>query len=111
MASLAERVVETAGASSDIRLPLNSKRLTVSHLRQIGEALGLPTAASLDELRGMIEGLLVEQGKEPMNVQVWLQEDTGITLYDEGGSFLAIKPPVSAPDHTSPESSSAENSG
>ena len=49
------------------RFPLNSKRLTVSHLKQIAAAMGLPTTASADELRQMIESEVQSRGR---NVQV-----------------------------------------
>ena len=98
---LKEITVETVGGS-DTRLPLNSKHLTVGHLRQIGEAMWLPTTASLDEMQGMVKGHLVDQGKEPVNVQVWLQEDTGITLCDEDGAFLSIKAPEPVPEVPTP---------
>ena len=43
-----------------MRLPLNSRRLAT--------ALEVPTAASGDELRQMIDGRLAEGGKETWNI-------------------------------------------
>ena len=62
-------------------LPLNSRRLTITMLKQLAGALGLPRSASADELRQLISGQL----EEPMQVQVVLQKtETGvhITLRD-----------------------------
>lgn len=74
------------------RLPLNSRRLKVSHLRVIARTLDLPTmTASTDDLRAMIEGKLTEGGKQPMNVLVILEDDDTISLSDEEGTFLTGK--------------------
>ena len=40
---------------------LNSKRLTVAHLRQLGESLRLPVGRSEDEMGQLIEGKMSEQ--------------------------------------------------
>ena len=40
------------------RLPLNSKRITTEQIKRVGRALGVPTDASVDEVRVMIEGKL-----------------------------------------------------
>jgi len=53
-----------------VRLPLNSKRLKRSQLERLAKALDLPTSASSDELRQLIDGKLTDQGKEARNVQV-----------------------------------------
>ena len=78
-------------------LPLNSKRLTAAHLRQIAEALGLPTTGSADELRSMVEGKLgTDCGREVRNVQAIVQDtpriDTKVLLMDEEGVFLETTP-------------------
>ena len=39
-------------------LPLNSKRLTSTHLKQVAEKLKLPTTGSADQIRQLIEGKL-----------------------------------------------------
>ena len=75
------------------RLPLNSKRLKTTHLRQIRKALDLPTSVSVDEIRGLIEGKLAESGRQPMNVQVTIGDDSSLTLSDEDGVFLSVKAP------------------
>ena len=41
--------------------PLNSKRLTVKHLKLLAEALELPTSCSVDELRQLVDGTLRER--------------------------------------------------
>ena len=51
-------------------IPLNARRLTLSVLRQIGEALAL--SATNAELKLMVEGRLTEMGYDPANVQVTL---------------------------------------
>ena len=40
------------------RLPLNSKRLTAEQIKRVGRALDVPTDASVDEVRVMVEGKL-----------------------------------------------------
>ena len=54
--------------------PLNSRKLKVKHLRLLAETLELPTAASADEVRQMVEGTLKEREREPENVQVVVEE-------------------------------------
>ena len=53
-----------------IRLPLNPWRFTVSQLKRVGAALKLPTAASTDEVRQMIEEKLLSDGHKPSGMQV-----------------------------------------
>ena len=50
-------------------LPLNSKRLLVAHIRALAEELGLPTRATTDEVRQLIEGKLMDMGHAPSNVR------------------------------------------
>ena len=71
--------------------PLNSKRLTVSHLRMIAQAMKLPTGVSTDEVRQLVEGELTGVGKEPQNVQVAIKEDGSIVLQDKDGPFLTVE--------------------
>ena len=78
-----------------MRMPLNSKRLKAGHLRRLAAALGVPTAASADELRQMIDGKLTEEGKEVRNVQVVLggaDPTSEFALEDEEGRFLIVLP-------------------
>ena len=65
---------ELAAVPSGKILPLNSRRLTSSHLKQLAESLELPTAGSLDQLRQLIEGKLdSERHVEVSYVQVVIQ--------------------------------------
>ena len=78
------------------RFPLNSKRLTASHLKRIAAAMGLPTTASadIDELRQMIEGEVQSRGQEPRNVQVIVSgvgADSTLELCDAEGAFLEVE--------------------
>ena len=80
-------------APPSMRMPLNSKRLKAGHLRRLAAALGVPTAASADELRQMIDGKLTEEGKEVRNVQVVLggaDPTSEFALEDEEGRFLIV---------------------
>ena len=56
-----------------MRMPLNSRRLTAGHLRRLAAALDVPTGASTDELRQVIDGKLAEEGRETQNIQVVLE--------------------------------------
>ena len=77
--------------------PLNSRRLKVKHLRLLAESLELPTAASADEVRQMVEGTLREMKREPENVQVIVEErrqvvtELTVTMMDETGVLKTIK--------------------
>lgn len=70
--------------------PLNSKRLSKRHLQSLAQGLGLSPDIPLGELRLIIEGKLVEVGKEPMNVQVVVcgAEAGPVCLRDDDGVFL-----------------------
>ena len=76
------------------RVPLNSRRLTAVHLRQVGRALDLPTSGSADEVRQLIEGKLAD--RDAQNVQVMVDEtlrmQTMIWLVDSEGPFLQTDP-------------------
>ena len=50
--------------------PVNSKRLGAAYLHRIAAELGLRTTAPLKDIRQMIDGKLLEESKEPRNVQV-----------------------------------------
>ena len=76
-----------------VRLPLNSKRLTSNYLRRLAAQLELPTSASVDDLRQMVDGKLTDEGRDVMNVQVILQGTDSrceFTLEDEDGQFLTV---------------------
>ena len=63
------------------------------HLRRLAKELGVPTAASTDELRQMIDGKLAEEGKETRNVQVVLEgadPTAEFSLVDAEGRFLVV---------------------
>ena len=81
-------------------LPLNSRRLVAEYVKAIAMNMGLPTRASTDEVRQMVEGKLSENGHEPHNVQVVIQEPEEGTesehlvhlfLVDEAGVFKEIE--------------------
>ena len=46
-------------------LPRNLRRLDAGHLQQLAAHLELPVNASMEETRQMIDGKLMEMGKEP----------------------------------------------
>ena len=75
-------------------LPQNSERLTLRLLQAMAMELGLPTNATKEDLRQMIDGQLNERGKDPLNVQVLLCQEEGevrsLTLSDEEGDFLRV---------------------
>ena len=78
--------------SQSLRLPLNSKHVTATQIKRVSRALGLPTSASTEEVRQMIEGKLEDQSRQLSDVQVVVQPPGKISLHDEGGEFLAIPP-------------------
>ena len=84
-------------------LPLNSKRLTKSHLKSIAHGLGAPATGSREQLAVVVSGRLQERDKEPANVQVKLvvgevesEGETGhvvkLQLIDQGEVFAEIDP-------------------
>ena len=84
-------------------LPLNSRRLKAEYIKAIASNMDLPTRASIDEVRQVIEGKLSESGREPRNVQVVIQEpkegtesdahtpSVRLFLLNEGGVFQEIE--------------------
>ena len=77
----------------ELRLPLNSRRLTGATTKRIGRAMDVPTTASAVDVLQMIEAKLTEEGRDPRNVQVLLsgtQPGQEITLEDETGTILEI---------------------
>lgn len=76
-------------------LPLNSRRLTATLLRQLAGGLGVPTTAARGDLLTMIEATLTDEGRNPLHIQVVLQEVEGgtyIRLRDESGIFKEVEP-------------------
>ena len=77
--------------------PLSLKRLTSSHICQLATELCLPANASTDEMRQMIEGTLIAQGRELGNVQLIVQEkkktvrEVHLFLVDNPGVFHQTK--------------------
>ncbi len=78
---------EEAASAPARWLPLNSRRLTKSHLQLIAETLGLYQ---------QIEGKLLQMQHEPGNVQVSVEETTKtelrLSLEDESGVFQTCGP-------------------
>ena len=70
---------------------LNSKLLTSVYLRTITRTMELMMKGSVTETRQMIEGQLIESGREPMNVLVVMKEDKSgselVFLMDMSGLF------------------------
>ena len=93
---MSEEAVEATVDRTRVRTyPLNSRRLTADVIGRIAKELGLPTAGSLEETRQILDGKLVEMGREPRNVQVDLEEtEGGVSVYlkDESGVFLEAQP-------------------
>ena len=86
-------------------LPLNSKRVTTTHLQLIAQSLGLPTGMATEELRQLVDGKLLGMEHEPRSVQLVVQETTKIELrlllVDESGVFVRCGPVMrdKQPDH------------
>ena len=87
-------------------LPLNSKRLTASLLRQLAGGQGIPTSASQGDLRPMVEAKLTEDGRDPLHTQVVLTGGTHISLQDESGVFHEVE--LEPPEVENPLSSDSE---
>ena len=106
----------SGGRRTRLPIPLNSKRLTVVHLKRLALALDLPMTAASEELRQMVERKLEEQGREPLNVQVILGTTPHdvFRLQDADGIFLTVEEeeePVDdsqLPDHSGSEGSEEE---
>ena len=89
-----DRARDPSGPRGATPFPLNSKRLTAPVLKQIAGTLGVPDTAALDEIRQMIDGKLLEMGREPRNTQVVLGEAAHgihICLQDADGTFLELE--------------------
>ena len=95
---------ETPGAEEQVipdgsLFPLNSRRLRSVHVRLLAQTLGLPTAnISIEEIRQLIDGALLEREKEPRNCQVVVQEHNEtvscmrLFLLDGTGVFQQSEP-------------------
>ena len=85
-----------AGMPRGKRLPLNSRRLTAAHLKQIATAMELPVTGSTDQLRQLIEGKLQTEGHETTNILVVVEEtslvEMKLSLLAEAGVFLETTP-------------------
>ena len=72
--------------------PLSSRRLKLYQWQQLAQVLELPTSASSDDLRVMVEEKLRAMDRNPLNTQVVmdLQEEgtENLSLQDEEGQFL-----------------------
>lgn len=79
-------------------LPLNSKRLTKKLMKQLAVALEVPTSATPDDLRQLISGRLEEMEREPMNVQVLVQETPPQIVPQPEGHGWSVRP-SGAPGH------------
>ena len=89
-------------------LPLNSRRLTAVHVRQLAKAMGVPTEAATDEVCQMIEGKLAEDEREPRNVQVVMMGEASLALWDDNGEFLRAEPEEQRDDEPPALTSGAE---
>ena len=69
-----------AGMPRGKRLPLNSRRLTAAHLKQIATAMELPVTGSTDQLRQLIEGKLQTEGHETTNILVVVEETSLVEM-------------------------------
>ena len=83
--------------------PLSSKRLKRTSCNSyVAQALELPTSASNNDLRVMVEEKLRAMDRNPLNTQVVvdLQEEgtENLSLQDEEGQFLHVTFPVLSPD-------------
>lgn len=64
-------------------------------MKLLAVALEVPTSATPDDLRQLISGRLEEMEREPMNVQVFVQETpcgSYLSLQDMDGVFVQLEP-------------------
>ena len=92
-----------------VTYPLVSKRISLAQLRQLAQALDLPSAGNSSDLQVIVEGKLREMERDPSGVQLVLEEDVGggqhtILLEDENGPFLEIVSPGHSRDQTPAQS-------
>ena len=57
------------GQPRKVVFPLSSRRLKLYQLQQLAQALELPTSASSDDLRVMVEEKLRAMDRNPLNTQ------------------------------------------
>ena len=95
-------------------MALNSRRVTRTILRSVAAGLGLPTTASVEELRQIIDGQLTERGRGPRDVLVEVErrpsgtEGSGcVRLHDGEGMFLEVDLLTTEPVETSGEDAHA----
>ena len=77
--------------------PSSSKRLKAVWIRRLVKALELPTNASVEETRQMIEGKLIQQQYQPQNMQVIIQgkdDAAAMFLVNENGVIKHIEPHI-----------------
>ena len=75
-------------------LPFNSK-ITGAMMKQLARGLEIPATGGGAELRLLVEGKLVELGREPRNIQLSVvTRENGVTLslQDADGVFLTVDP-------------------
>ena len=66
--------------------PLNSKKIVMEQLRRLVRILDVSLDGSLDTLRQLIEGKLIQLDREPRNTQVVVSsEDARLYLVDDSG--------------------------
>ena len=73
--------LELATHGEEQSFPLNSWQLTGRVIGWLAMELGIPVGGSLEDMRGMLEGKLVEDGHEPRTIQVVLMR------LSEGGAI------------------------
>ena len=67
-------------------LPLNSKKLVISQLRQPATPLEISAEGSASKLRQVIDGKLIKLGHEPRNIQVVVSNvDSKLYLVNDSG--------------------------
>ena len=80
-----------------VTYPFGSKRISITQLRQLAQALELPIVGNSADLQVMVEGKLREMERDPSSVQVVLEKDTGngqtMLLEDESEPFLLVGTP------------------
>ena len=99
-----ERAAGDVGGESSPReagarpMPLNSRRVTRPVLGSLAAELGLPTTASNEDLRQMIDGKLADMGRQPRDVLVVVERDTAedegparVRLHDGEGSLWIVR--------------------
>ena len=75
--------------------PLNSRWLTHPLLQSLATHLELPTSASAEDLRQIVDGKLIEMEREPREVQASSSGELGATtdellLQDGEGVFMTV---------------------